>query len=403
MATFTYTAIDRAGKRMSGEGDAKDEYELGKNLKAAGTILLSVQEKKEKSFLQMSIPFFSRVKTQDKIIFAKNLAAMIKAGLSLDRGLGIIQRQTKSEKFKAVVAKVEETVSRGEAFHDALAAHPGVFSPLLVSMVKAGEESGSLADSLSVVGVQMEKNYLLLKKVRGALIYPGIVMTAMVVVGILMLIFVVPTLTATFKELNVDLPASTQAIITVSDFLANHTFIALLSLIAIVMGLVYFFRTKRGKRIGETIVLHMPVIKELVKKTNAARTGRTLSSLLAAGVDMVEAINITEEVIQNSYFKEVLHEAAAHVQKGIPLSSSFKKDKVPYPILVGEMIEVGEETGKLSGMLGEIATFYETEVEEATKNLSTVVEPILMVIVGTVVGFFAVSMISPTYSLLNSI
>ncbi|MEK7139892.1 MAG: type II secretion system F family protein [Patescibacteria group bacterium] len=400
---FSYTAIGKDGKRVTGEEQAKDQYDLGRALKERGMTLLSAKEKKTVGKMDIYLSFFSRVKMQDKIVFTKNLSAMIRAGLSLSRSLAILERQTKNAKFKIVIARVAETVERGGSLSEALAAHPNVFSSLLVAMVRAGEESGGLAESLSVVGIQMEKNYLLAKKVRGALLYPGIIITAMVIVGVLMLVFVVPTLTATFKELKVDLPRSTQAIIAVSDFLSNHSILSLLILIMVVGGVYSGLRTKKGKRGAEAVVLHLPIIGELVKKTNAARTGRTLSSLLTSGVDMVEAIRITEEVVQNSYFKDVLREAGERVQKGTALSAVFKEDRSPYPILVGEMMEVGEETGKLSDMLSQIAIFYESEVEEATKNLSTIVEPFLMVLVGVVVGFFAVSMISPTYSLLNNI
>lgn len=400
---FSYTAIGKDGKRMAGEESAKDQYDLSRVLKERAMTLLSAKEKKEAGFSDIFLPFFSRVKTQDKIVFAKNLAAMIRAGLSLSRGLGILERQTKSKKFKIIMGKVSEAVSRGNSLSEALAAHPNAFPSLLVAMVKSGEESGGLSESLSVVGVQMEKNYLLVKKVRGALLYPGIIMSAMVIVGVLMLVFVVPTLTSTFRELKVDLPASTKAIIAVSDFLSNHSILAFGIFIVVAGLLVMIFKTPRGKRAGETVILRIPVIGELVKKTNAARTGRTLSSLLSSGVDMVEAIKITEDVIQNSYFKDVLRVAGEEVQKGTPLSHSFKKEGSPYPSLVGEMVEVGEETGKLADMLGQVAVFYESEVEEATKNLSTIVEPFLMIIVGVVVGFFAISMISPTYSLLNNI
>lgn len=400
---FSYTAIGKDGKRASGEETAKDQYDLARILKERAITLLSAKEKRGKGVADTFLPFFSRVKTRDKIIFAKNLSAMIRAGLSLSRGLGILERQTRSEKFKVIITKVSEAVERGSSLSEALVAHPKAFSPLLVAMVKAGEESGTLSESLSVVGIQTEKNYLLLKKVRGALLYPGIIMTAMLVVGILMLMFVVPTLTATFRELNVELPVSTKAIIAVSDFL-THRFMLSLAIFVVVSALaVAGFRTARGKRFGEFVILRIPVIGELVRKTNAARMARTLSSLLSSGVAMVEAIKITEEVIQNSHFRDVLHTAGESVQKGAPLSASFSGDDSPYPLLVGEMMEVGEETGKMSDMLEEIANFYETEVEEATKNLSTIVEPFLMIIVGVVVGFFAVSMISPTYSLLNNI
>jgi len=402
---FNYTAINKNGIRVSGTAHAKDKFELAHQLKTEGSLLVSVKEETENSIMNLTFinALVSRVKMQEKVIFAKNLSAMIKAGLSLSRSISIMKRQTKNEKFKRTLETVENEISKGNALNVALSKFPKIFSPLFIAMVKAGEESGGLADSLSVIGTQMEKTYKLRKKIRGALMYPSIIVIAMIIVGALMLIYVVPTLTSTFKELNVDLPASTQAIILVSDFLVAHTILALMSLIVVVAGIAAFMRTQRGKRYWDFTILHLPIISPLVKKTNSARTARTLSSLLSSGVDMLDGIRITEEVLQNSYYKEVMREAEKKVQKGTALSSSFIENEELYPILVGEMIEVGEETGKLSDMLLQVAVFYENEIEETTKNMSTIIEPVLMVVVGVVVGFFAVSMISPTYSLLNSI
>ncbi|MCR4306823.1 MAG: type II secretion system F family protein, partial [Candidatus Yonathbacteria bacterium] len=206
-----------------------------------------------------------------------------------------------------------------------------------------------------------------------------------------------------FKELSAQLPLSTQFIIFVSDMLIAHT-VAIFSLLAaVIILLIAFFRTQRGKRILDFTFLRIPVIGQLVKKTNSARTTRTLSSLLSSGVDIVEALGITGDVLQNSYYKEVIAEAREGIQKGRPLSSNFLKAEGLYPLMVGEMMEVGEETGQLSEMLMEIADFYEGEVEEATKSMATIIEPFLMIVVGAVVGFFAIAMISPTYSLLENI
>ena len=280
---------------------------------------------------------------------------------------------------------------------------PKVFPPLFVSMVGAGEESGNLADSLLIVGNQLEKTYLLKKKIKGAMIYPAIVISAMIIIAILMFIFVVPTLSETFKSMNVELPMSTTIIIGISEFLANHGILALLIAVIVVTVLVILFRTPKGKRYGELTLLHLPIFSKLVKESNSARTARTLSSLLSAGVDVVEAISITKSVVQNSFYKDVLTAAGENVQKGIALSAIFMENSNLYPVLVGEMIEVGEETGKLSDMLLRVAEFYENEVDTATRDLSTIIEPILMVVIGAGVGFFAVSMITPMYSIMSGI
>ena len=402
---FTYKAIGPGGEKISNSAEAKDKFDLARELKVSGKLLIFAEEDGRNTAINMASinALLSRVTMQDKIIFARNLSAMVHAGLSLSRGMNILERQTKNEKFKKILRTVGDDIKKGSSLGDSMKKHPSAFSSLFVAMVRAGEESGSLATSLKLVGSQMEKSYNLQKKIKGALVYPAIIMIAMVIVGALMMIFVVPTLTSAFKELSAELPLSTRSIIFVSDVLIAHTALIFFGLTALVLLLVAFFRTQKGKRGLDFTFLRIPIIGTLVKKTNSARTTRTLSSLLSSGVDIVEALGITRDVLQNSYYKEVVAEAQEGIQKGRPLSSSFIKVEGLYPIMVGEMMEVGEETGQLSAMLLEIADFYEGEVEEATKNMATIIEPFLMIVVGAVVGFFAIAMISPTYSLLNNI
>jgi len=278
---------------------------------------------------------------------------------------------------------------------------PHVFSPLATGMVKAGEESGTLSGSLKVVSEHLEKSYILNKRI--ALMYPTIIIIAMILIGVVMLIFVVPTLTGTYKELGIDLPFTTQMIIFVSDFLQNNIVTSFLIIVAVGIILSVALRSRRGKRIVDALILKSPIIGFLVKEVNSARTARTLSSLLSSGVPLTEALSITRDVVQNSYYQDVLEEARKKIQKGVTLSSVFTHHQELYPILVGEMIAVGEETGKLSDMLMKLSVFYEEEVEYATKDLSTIIEPILMIFVGVVVAFFALAMITPIYSLVGGL
>jgi len=218
-----------------------------------------------------------------------------------------------------------------------------------------------------------------------------------------MMIFVMPTITDLFKGMNKDLPATTQALISTSDFLVNHTILALLGIVGVISGFIYFLRTKIGQHATSWLVTRLPVIGTLAKETNSARTARTLSSLLNSGVDVIQALEITEEVVQNIFYKKILRTARDRVEKGTALSESFIERPDLYPILVGEMILVGEETGQISGMLKELAIFYETEVERKTKDLSTIIEPLLMVVIGAGVGFFAMALIGPIYSISDGI
>lgn len=401
---FTYKAKKATGEIITITEEFESKIDLYKKLHAESLTLISLEEKAAKMSLNINIDFLSkRVKIHEKIVFARNLAVMLNAGLTLSRGITIIAKQMKNKYFKEVLEKIEASIRTGKTFNEALSQYPKVFSNLFVSMVSAGEESGKLAEALETVGGQMEKNYLLLKKVKGALLYPGIIVTVMLGIGIFMLVYVVPTLTSTFQELNVELPMTTQFIIAVSDLFRNHfvLFIGLLS--AAIMGLVAAGRTTQGKRVLDLVFLKLPIIGNLIKEMNAARTARTLSSLLTSGVSVVESLKITGNVLQNPFYKEVLAEAEKKIQVGSPISDVFMKAEHVYPLYVGEMMAVGEETGELGEMLVKVAQFFEGEVEQKTKDMSTIIEPVLMVLVGIGVGFFAISMLSPMYSIANNI
>jgi type IV pilus assembly protein PilC len=402
---FSYKALKKDGTEYTWEREAADKFALFRQLKKEGETIISVEEvvDGQTSGFHFALPSFGGIKMHEKITVARNLGNMIEAGLALSKALDVIERQSRNKKLKSILSEVNKSVSEGKSFHQALEAFPDTFNSLFISMVKAGEESGNLSSSLKQVGDQLEKTYLIQKKVKGAMVYPGIILSLMVVIGILMLIFVVPRLTDTFKELNTDLPASTKFVIALSDFFKNHYILALMGILAVFFGFKYFLRTKIGKRIFDTGVLRFPVIGTIIKELNSARTARTLSSLLSSGVDLLPAIDITSEVLQNNFYKEVMSEAHFAVEKGQPLSGIFMKHEYLYPIFVGEMISVGEETGQLSKMLLGVGVFYENEVEQKTKDLSTIVEPMLMIIIGLGVGFFAISMISPMYSVMNNI
>lgn len=401
----SYKAKNSSGEIYDGEIEVQDKFALYDALRAEGSTLVSYSENKSgiSDRLEKLNSLLNRIKLQEKIMFARNLGAMLEAGLSLSRALSVMDRQTKNKKFKEVIKDLEDKISIGQSFGSALSNHNKVFPPIFISMVKAGEESGGLSDALKVVASQMEKTYLLKKKVKGAMTYPAIIVSLMLVVGVLMFIFVVPTLTATFVELEVELPLSTRAIIFVSDLLSNNSLASLVVLVGLGVGVWLAARTDKGKKFFEWSSLRIPVINGIVRETNSARTARTLASLLYAGVEVVQALSITKDVVQNSYFKKVIEEAELSIQKGSPMSEAFSKNEDVYPVLVGEMMSVGEETGKISDLLEQLAVFYENEVEQKTKNLSTIIEPFLMVIIGAGVGFFAVSMISPMYSLVSGI
>ncbi len=403
---YAYKIKTKDGLEKTGEIESPDKFAAAKSLRADGGVPVSISEVKNKKS-GLTIPYldsiFGKIKLHEKIIFTKNLSGMLNAGLSLYRALTVLEKQTKNEKFRNILNSLLKEIDQGGTLSDGMSKYPKVFSTLFVSMVRAGEESGNMSDSLKEIGQNLQKTYDLNKKIKGAIMYPSIIVGAIFLIGIFMMIFVVPVLTSTFKELNIDLPASTKFIIFISDSLSKNPLLSLLFIFIFFIGLFFLFRAKFLKKYFDFLVFRIPVVGQIVKEVNSARTTRTLSSLLISGVDMTKALTITGEVLQNKFYKDIIQKAVVDIQKGVALSSVFKERVDLYPIMVGEMIEVGEETGKLSSMLVDVAVFYEAEVDSKTKDLSTIIEPVLMILIGAAVGFFAISMISPMYSLMDSI
>ncbi|MBP6904562.1 MAG: type II secretion system F family protein [Candidatus Pacebacteria bacterium] len=399
---FIYKGRDTSGTIVSGSIVANDKAEAIVSIRDTGIVPMTVDQKDGFSFTG-SITLFKRVKLSEKIIFTKNISGMLRAGLPLSRSLEVLTKQTTNVYFKSVIATLLDTIDKGGTFSDGLAKFPKVFSSLFVAMVRAGEESGGMPNALSEIGLNLEKSYALNRKVKSALMYPLIIISAIVLIAILMFIYVVPTLIKTFKELGTELPTSTKIVVGISDLISNHLGLLAIGLAVFVGGIYMAFRLPQTRRMIDYVSVHAPVLGVLVQEINAARTARTFSSLLTSGVSISRAIVITQEVVQNSYYKSILAEVQAAVEKGEPMSGVFKRYTKFYPVMVGEMMEVGEETGKLSGMLLDIANFYEGEVDAKTKDLSTIIEPVLMIFIGAGVGFFAVSMLSPMYSIMDSI
>ncbi|MES3032333.1 MAG: type II secretion system F family protein [Patescibacteria group bacterium] len=402
---FSYKAKSQTGEILEGVLYAADRLALAHELRSHGNTPLTIKEKSEGladkfSFITNT---FSKVSVSQQIILTKNLSGMLKAGLSLYRALSVLKKQTKNPKLNNILMSLSGDINSGETLSSGLAKFPDVFSKLFVSMTRAGEESGNLAGALSDIGMNLEKSHDLTKKIKGALVYPGVIMCAMIVIGVLMFAFVVPTLAGTFKELGVVLPTSTRILVFLGNFFSNNLILTFVIIIGAGAGLYFLFRAKFMAKYIDYTLIRIPVIGNLAKELNTARTARTMSSLLIAGVPITHAVEITEDIVQNIYYKEVLREAKDGVEKGSPFSEAFSTNTKLYPVMMSEMIQVGEETGKLSDMLLEIALFYEGEIEAKTKNLSTIIEPVLMIIIGSAVGFFAISMISPLYSILGSI
>ena len=403
MALYKYKAKDKEGNIYERTIEVKNRLDIYNVIREEGGRVVSIREVGNQSILLFWDSIFSNISTHQKITFAKNLGLMMRAGLPLTRALSVMSKQSKSKPFKKLLSELEADVSHGKTLSESLKRWPKVFSRLFVSMVKAGEESGNVSGSLDIVSTQMEKLYLLAKKVRGALIYPAIIISVMIVIAVLLLIFMVPTLTATFEGLGVELPLATRILIYLSNFLVEHTLAVLTGAVLFVISFVLFFQTRIGRNLADTVSVHIPVIGEMVKEFESARSTRTLSSLLSSGVEIIVALGVTIDVLQNHLYKDVLTQVRTAIEKGEPMSAVFIRHERLYPLFVGEMVAVGEETGKISEMLMGVASYYEEEVDQKTKDLSTIIEPVLMIIIGIGVGIFAISMLAPTYSLVDYI
>ncbi|MFA4998570.1 MAG: type II secretion system F family protein [Candidatus Paceibacterota bacterium] len=405
MPHYSYTAKSLAGEEKSGELEAKDMHQLARSLRSEGLILVRANPelKREKRKFEISIPFLNSVPLAEKMFFTRNLQIMINAGAPLPRAIETLASQAKNSTFRKALWDIREQISKGKTFSENLSKYPSIFSKIFQSMVKVGEESGTLDEVLKTLALQMEKENELKSKIRGAMMYPTVILCAMLGIGVLMMITVVPELSKVFEELEIELPAATQFIIGFADFLSQKWYIFLLAVATVIFVLFRAAKTKLGKKIVDKITISIPVISPIVRKTNSAAMVRNLSSLIAAGVPILRALEVVSDTLGNVYYRNAILEAAERIKKGGKLSEALRPYDNIFPGTVIQMVEVGEETGETASVLAKLAVFLEDEVSNIAKNMASIIEPVLMVIIGVAVGFFAVSMIQPMYSMLGGI
>lgn len=407
MPPYLYTAKNKQGENQTGRLAAENKHKLAGLLRQKGLILISAQgieeETNKESLFNKISQKLGHISLVEKMVFTRHLGVMNKAGLPLNQSLYVLAQQTKNAKFAKIINQIETEIRRGQSFSDTLSKHPKIFNRLYVSMIQVAEASGKLDEVLEILAEQMRKNHELIKRVRGAMLYPAVIIAAMIGIGILMMIMVVPKLTAIFDELEVELPLSTRIIIGLSNFLQGHLIWSFLILIASILLIRLILKNLKVKRLLHQSYIYLPILGSLVQKINSARFARTFSSLIASGVPIVKALQIVSQTLSNLKFRESLEEAAEKVQKGQDLSQLLAKYENLYLPMVIQMIKVGEKTGRLTEILTTLAEFYEGEIDSTTKNLSSIIEPVIMIIIGAAVGFFAVSMIQPMYSMMGGI
>jgi len=409
---FVYKAKNLKGEEVNGQKEAADKTDLAHLLMKEGLFLISTESletdktylksnKKNifKNILILKDKFLS-VPLSEKMLFARYLSLMVSAGISLNDSLRILAEQTQNFTFKKILFDLQNEIQKGNMLSKGLEKYPNVFSELFINMVRMGEVSGNLDAILASLAEQLKKENDLKSKIQGALVYPLVIILAMFGVGIFMMVKVVPTLTAIFKDMNINLPASTQFLIFISDNLVKNLKFFVIGFIVLIIGGSLFFKSKSNRHIFDSLILDLPLIGGIAKKINLARFSRTFGILLSSSLPIVDAIIITSNTLTNNNYLNVLRKAAEAVKKGEKLNETIKLYPKIFPLVITQMIKVGEETGALDEVLKKMADYYEEEIDVISKSLSSIIEPILMVIIGIVVGYFAIAMIQPIYSLM---
>ncbi len=403
MANFTYEAVNAQGTRTSGNVEATDRAAALKLLRRQNLKLLSLNDASSKKF-ELSFGK-KRVKPDHIVIFTRELSAMVGAGVPLLRSLSSLRKHTESAALQTALDAIIRDVEGGASLGEALSKHPGAFNETYVNMVKAGEAAGILDDILKRLATEQEKSSSLRKKIKSAMTYPVVLVVITIIAFFGLMIFVIPQIGTVIKDLggpDAELPALTQAMLNISYVLVNYFYIIIPIIVGSIIALLRFIKTPRGKKLFHRFLLKVPGVKTLVAKIAVARFTRTFSALIGAGVAVLEALDVTARAVGNVYYEEAIQAAAIKVKNGASLSSVIEDNDL-FPPIVAQMLSVGEETGQTDTVLVKVADFYEEEVDAAIDGLSSIIEPIMIVFMGGMVGLIAASVMLPIANLSQTI
>lgn len=406
MASFTYAAVNQKGDHLTGTIDATDRASVIKNLTGQGLQPLSVKEQSGSSSSQL-LRLFSggRVKSDALVIFTRELSAMVGAGVPLLRALTSLHDHADSQALKKILSTVIRDVESGDQLGDALAKHPNTFNDVYVNMVRAGESAGILDEILKRLAYQQEKNATMRKRIKSAMTYPMVLVGITVLAFFGLMLFVIPQIGKILTDLGgegTDLPLLTQFMLNLSGFIISFWFILIPLMLAGVFMLLKYFKTPSGKQLLHASILRIPGLKTIIMKVAVARFARTFSALIGAGVPVLEALNVTARAVGNVIYEQALVDASKAVESGSTLSSEIEKNPL-FPAIVPQMLAVGEETGQTDTVLVKVADFYEEEVDVAIDGVSAIIEPVMIVFMGGMVGLIAASVMMPIASLSSSI
>jgi type IV pilus assembly protein PilC len=400
MPSYTYTALDKNGTRRSGVVDARAKDSASTLLKEQGLFVVSLEEKKGSTL--ENLMEFRGVPFGEVVSFTRQLSTMISAGLSISKALEVLADQTTNKKFGAILHTVLRNVEGGSSLAVSLSKYPEIFSPTYQALIRAGEASGKLDQILARLADTMEDERELRSKFKSAMIYPSIVMVAMVGVFFLLMVFVVPQLSQMYESLNIELPIVTRFMISISNFMVKNVILVILGFIGVVVGFRMFMGSENGRILKSKIAFVIPVFGKINRKKELTEFTRTLSLLLASAVPIVDALHIVSEVMQSESYKTGAMQAALRIEKGGSLSSYIKNNEA-FPPILGSMIATGEETGRLDEVLERLSEFFASETEHAVEGLSAALEPIILIMLGAMVGFLIISIITPIYKITTAL
>lgn len=400
MKRYLYKATEKKSRKtVSGVIQAESEREAGKLLVDQGFIPERITEEDKKSILAK---LKNKVTAKDRIIFTRQFSTLIGAGLPMSRSLKTAAEQSTSKPMRAVIEEVTASVEAGKALSEALSQHPDVFNDVYLSLVAAGEMSGTLDTALARLAAQDEKDANMISKIRGAMVYPGIIFVVIIAVLAFMLVMVVPEVRKLYADMHEELPGITKALVSISDFFANQWWVVAILLGAAVLGIRAYRRTPAGKKTFALFKLNVPVFNTLFQRLYMNRFSRTMEMLLGTGVSMLDAIHISARATSNYYMQEQFEAAAEKVKSGKALSESIQDLDYVLP-LVPQMISIGEQSGKIDEMIGKAAEVYENELDEKIANISTMIEPFLMVVMAGLIGIVIAGTLLPIYSLVSKV
>ena len=396
---FRYEALDNQGAKTTGLVEADNSQAADSLLKDNGLILVSLEVANIKKGLSLS--FLERISMKDIVIFARQFSIMISAGVPMVQSLRILVNQTENKKFKKVIGEIGDEVEGGAALSDSLSKRPKIFSNFFVSVVRSGERSGKLDDVLDYLADEISKDYDMEAKIKGAMIYPTVVIIGMVIIGIVMMVFVLPKMMDILTETGTTLPLPTRILIGASNFIIHYWWIVVMIIVGIIMGIRAILRTPSGRYAWDSITLHLPIFGKLFQKILLVRFCRSMNTLLLGGVSIENSLAIAGDVVSNKVYQKLVQQTIKEVEDGNSISTIFL-DSPLVPKMVSHMMQVGEGTGKLDAVFTKISEFYNREIDNALANIMSLMEPLIMIILGIGVGVMVAAVIMPMYTMVGN-